>query len=157
MTERQVFTAMAHFLSCVLISPCDVQWLHAVFSSSQQKRQHSGSCQFVSRGMLVWRWYSEANIYLGLSCLFILCCFSSCTRGNKQQVHFLVGKWWLDFSVSSLSKRIFGSWFLPRATTFFFFCMIPFSLLSFSAWFLTELQPSGTPVSWSATYLQGNP
>lgn len=77
------------------------------------------SCQFVSRRMLVWRWYSETNIYLGLSCLFILCCFSSWTSGNKQQVHFHVGKWRLDFSISSLPKRRLGSWFPPGATLIF--------------------------------------
>lgn len=112
------------------------------------------SCQFVSRRMLVWRWYSETNIYLGLSCLFILCCFSSWTSGNKQQVHFHVGKWRLDFSISSLPKRRLGSWFPPGATLFFCL-MTAFCLLSL--WSSVALQPSSIPMSWSATLLQGNP
>lgn len=88
--------------------------------------------------MLFWHWYLETNIYLGQPCLFILLCFSSWTSGNNQQVHFLVGKWWLDLSVSSLTKRSFGFWFLPRTTLLFSSCMIAFSLFSLSGWFFNR-------------------
>lgn len=39
---------------------------------------------------------------------------------------------WLELSVSFLTKRSFGFWFLPRATLLFFCCMIAFSLFSLS-------------------------
>lgn len=88
--------------------------------------------------MLFWHWHLERNIYLGQPCLFILLCFSSWTSGNNQQVHFLVGKWWLDLTVSSLTKRSFGFWFLPRATIFqiFFFLLYDCFLLVFTLWLI---------------------
>lgn len=93
---------------CCLVAACSISHI-----------LEETSCQFVSRRMLVWRWYSETNIYLGLSCLFILYCFSSWTSGNKQQVHFHVGKWRLDFSIISLPKEGWGPGFHLGPHSFF--------------------------------------